>query len=181
MQNYSKITKFSAKTTSHGHRSGYVDNVSWVYDCDIETKAQSSQWRHPEEPRPKKACHVRSNVKVLLTVFLDSNSAVHHEFLPQVRTVNKEYYLKVKSWLREAIVLADEACGNEDCSKIVKLWAKTTSHRHRLGNGDVQQHPEVLKKVITGDESLAIISLKTNHLVKSVQKSQGLKKRVKFG
>ena len=44
---------------------------SLVYDYDIETKAQSSQWKRPEEPRPKKACHVRLNAKVLLTVFFD--------------------------------------------------------------------------------------------------------------
>ena len=25
---------------------------SWVYGYDIEIKAQSSQWKHPEEPKP---------------------------------------------------------------------------------------------------------------------------------
>ena len=29
---------------------------SWVYGYDVETKAQSSQWKHTESPRPKKAC-----------------------------------------------------------------------------------------------------------------------------
>ena len=28
---------------------------SWVYDYDIETKAQSSQWKRPEELRSTKA------------------------------------------------------------------------------------------------------------------------------
>jgi len=74
-----------------------------VYGYDIETKAQSSQWKLPEEPRPKKARQVRSNVKVLLTVFFDFNGIVHHEFLPPGRTVNKEYYLEVLRRLREAI------------------------------------------------------------------------------
>ena len=27
---------------------------SWVYSYDIETKVQSSQWKSPGEPRPKK-------------------------------------------------------------------------------------------------------------------------------
>ena len=27
---------------------------SWVYGYDIETKAQSSQWKRPEDPKPKK-------------------------------------------------------------------------------------------------------------------------------
>ncbi|UYV76619.1 hypothetical protein LAZ67_14001482 [Cordylochernes scorpioides] len=76
---------------------------AWVYGYDVETKAQSSQWKLPHEPRPKKARQVRSNVKVLLTVFFDCRGVVHHEFLPQRRTVNKEYYLQVMRNLREAI------------------------------------------------------------------------------
>ena len=75
-----------------------------MYGYGIETKAQSSQWKRPEEPRPRKARQVRSNVKVLLTVFYDCNSVVHHEFLPQGQgTINKEYYLEVMHRLREAI------------------------------------------------------------------------------
>ena len=84
---------------------------SWVYGYDTETKVQSSQWTHSEEPRPKKARQVRSNVKVLLTVFFDCNGVVHHEFLPQGRTVNKEYNLKVMHRLSEAI-----------CQKRTELW-----------------------------------------------------------
>ncbi|UYV61153.1 PGBD5 [Cordylochernes scorpioides] len=76
---------------------------AWVYGYDVETKAQSSQWKLPHEPIPKKARQVRSNVKVLLTVFFDCRGVVHHEFLPQGRTVNKEYYLQVMRNLREAI------------------------------------------------------------------------------
>ena len=76
---------------------------TWVYGYDVETKAQSSQWKRPDEPRPKKARQVRSNVKVLLTVFFDYNGIVHYEFLPTGRTVNKEYYLEVLRRLREKI------------------------------------------------------------------------------
>ncbi|UYV61965.1 hypothetical protein LAZ67_1007210 [Cordylochernes scorpioides] len=76
---------------------------AWVYGYDVETKAQSSQWKLPHEPRPKKARQVLSNVKVFLTVFFDCRGVVHHEFLPQGRTVNKEYYLQVMRNLREAI------------------------------------------------------------------------------
>ena len=76
---------------------------AWVYSYDIEAKAQTSQWKRPEEPRPIKACQVRSNVKVLLTVFFDCNGLVHHEFFPQGRTVNKEYYLEDIRRLRETI------------------------------------------------------------------------------
>ena len=76
---------------------------SWLYGYGIESKVQSSQWRHPEQKRSKKACQIRLNVKVLLTSFFDSNGMVHHEFLPQGRTVNKKYYFEVMRRLREAI------------------------------------------------------------------------------
>ena len=74
---------------------------SWLYSYN---RAQSSQWKRSEELRPKKEHQVRSNVKVLLTVFFDSNSMVHHEFLPQSHTINKAYYREVMRQLREAIL-----------------------------------------------------------------------------
>ena len=52
---------------------------TWVYRYDPETKFQSSQWKHPESPRRKKAGKFRSNVKVILTYFFDSCGIVHHE------------------------------------------------------------------------------------------------------
>ena len=55
-------------------------NASWLYDEGLETKAQSSHWKRPEEPKPKLARQVRSNVKVFLTVFFDYNSVVHYGF-----------------------------------------------------------------------------------------------------
>ena len=88
---------------------------SWVYGYDVESKAQFSQWKYTESPRPKKACQVRSNVKVLLTVFFDYHDVVHQEFLPQDRTVNKEYHLEVMRRLREAIQ-----------KKRLELWKKNS-------------------------------------------------------
>lgn len=76
---------------------------SWVYGYDAETKAQSSEWRRPEEGRPKKARQFRSPMKLLLTVFFDCRGVVHHEFLPYGQTVNKEYYLEVMKRLRESV------------------------------------------------------------------------------
>ena len=85
-----------------------------MYGFDIEIKAQSCQGKCPEEPRLKKVHQVRANVKVLLTVFFDCNGVVHHEFLPQGRTFNKEYYLEVMCRLREAIrQKRTELCRNQ--------------------------------------------------------------------
>ena len=75
---------------------------SWVYDDDFEAKAQSYQWKRPERPRPKKAHKFRLIGKVFFTVFFNCNGVVHHEFLPQGHTVNKNYFLEDISRLREA-------------------------------------------------------------------------------
>ena len=74
-----------------------------MYDYGHETRIQFSQWKRPEKPRSKKTRQVRSNLKILLTVFFDCNGVVLHEFLPQGHTVNKEYSLEVMRRLREAI------------------------------------------------------------------------------
>jgi histone-lysine N-methyltransferase SETMAR len=77
---------------------------TWVYGYDVETKAQSSQWVSKGSPRLKRARQVRSNVKVMLTVFFFySDGVAHHEFLPQGKTETKEYYVEVMKRLHEVI------------------------------------------------------------------------------
>lgn len=76
---------------------------SWVYGYDIETKVQSSQWVSQTSPRPKKARQVRSNVKVMLTVFFYAKGVVHYEYLPEGSTVNQITYIEVLKRLRDAV------------------------------------------------------------------------------
>ena len=38
-----------------------TSDVSWVYGYGIEPKAQSSQWKRPKKPRPKKVRQVFSD------------------------------------------------------------------------------------------------------------------------
>jgi len=92
---------------------------SWVYGYDPETKAQSSQRKHSSSPRPKKAWQVCSNVKVLLTVFLNSHGVVVHEYAPQGQTVTKQYYEGVLCRLRNAV-----------WHKRPDLWAAETWQLH---------------------------------------------------
>ncbi|KAJ4426501.1 hypothetical protein ANN_27315 [Periplaneta americana] len=87
---------------------GFLNTVitgdeSWVYGYDPETKRQSSQWKHPESPRPKKARQVRSKIKVMLTVFFDVRGIVNHEYAPEGQMVTKEYYHDVLRRLRDAV------------------------------------------------------------------------------
>lgn len=76
---------------------------TWVYGYDVETKVQSSQWIGTFSPRPKKAHQVRSNVKVMLTVFFDNLGVIHQEFLPAGQIVNRWYYIEVLKRLREKV------------------------------------------------------------------------------
>lgn len=76
---------------------------TWVYEYDIETNQQSSEWRFSDESKPKKPRQSRSKIKVLLAVFFDFRGVVHSEFLPPGQTVNKEYYVSVLKRLRENV------------------------------------------------------------------------------
>jgi len=76
---------------------------AWVYGYNVETKSQLSQWVGQRSPRPKKARMSRSNMKVMLLVFVDWQGIIHHEFVPRGQTVNKEFYVEVLKRLREAV------------------------------------------------------------------------------
>jgi len=68
---------------------------SWIYDYDIELKSQSREWKHKESPRPKKSQKSKAKIKVMLLVFFDCHGIVHHEFAPEVQTVNAAFYVEV--------------------------------------------------------------------------------------
>ena len=70
---------------------------------DTQSRHQSSEWRTPNEPRPKNARRFQSKKKAMVTVFMDYNGVVHHEFLPKGQTINKQFYLGVMRRLRQTI------------------------------------------------------------------------------
>ena len=72
-----------------------IGDEFWVYRYNPETKQQSSQWKGPSPPRPKKERQVRSKTKVMLLAFFESECIVHHEYTPDGQTINKEFYLEV--------------------------------------------------------------------------------------
>jgi hypothetical protein len=72
--------------------SNFISNImtgdeTWVYGYDLETKQQSSQWKSPNSPWPKKAHQVRSNVKSMLIVFSASKELSTRNLYP-LETVN---------------------------------------------------------------------------------------------
>ena len=52
---------------------------SRVYGYDSETKQQSSQWKSPTSPKPKKTRQVKNNVKRMIITFFDVKGIVHKE------------------------------------------------------------------------------------------------------
>ena len=80
-----------------------TDDEIWIYGYDPEKKMQSSLWKHPTSLRLRKARQVHSNVKVKLTVFIDSCGVVHHAYAPQGQTITKYYYLEILHHLRDAV------------------------------------------------------------------------------
>ena len=66
------------------------------------------------------ATQMRSNIKVMLTIFFDSRGVVHHEYAPQGQNINNEYYLEVLRRLHDAVQ-----------HKRPDLWAAGTWQLHR--------------------------------------------------
>jgi hypothetical protein len=65
---------------------------SCVYRYDPKNK-QSSQWKSPGCPRPKKARKSRSTTKSMLIVFFDIRGIVHYELAPEGQTMNTRVLL----------------------------------------------------------------------------------------
>ncbi|VVC36211.1 Transposase, type 1 [Cinara cedri] len=98
-----EILKTAYKGDALGKTQVITGDESWCYGYDPETKQQSSQWKTPASPRPKKARQVRSNIKTMLICFFDVRGVVHSEFVPPGQTVNQAFYLEVLKRLRNSL------------------------------------------------------------------------------
>lgn len=68
---------------------------TWCFQYNPESKRQSSEWKHPTEPNPKKTRQEKSKIKSMLICFYDSKGIVHKEFVPTGQTVTAVFYLGV--------------------------------------------------------------------------------------
>jgi len=75
---------------------------TWVYGCDVETKAQSLQWVSATSPTPQKSTGSLVQCESD-TVFFDCKGVIHHEFILHGWIVNKEYYLNMMKRLRGTV------------------------------------------------------------------------------
>ena len=83
-----------------------TDNY-WWWDVDLwvwHALQTSSEWMAFNQwAATKKTTSFSVKKKVMLTVFMDYRGVVHHEFLAEGQTVNKEYYLGIMRCWHEAI------------------------------------------------------------------------------
>ena len=84
---------------------GFLDNIvttyeTWLYHYDPESKQQSSNWKSPDTPPPKKARAQRSCKKEMYIFFIDRRGLLLQHKVREGSTVNAEYYSKVCHYLK---------------------------------------------------------------------------------
>jgi len=78
-----------------------TEDETWCFLYDPE----AAIWKSPLFPKRKKHRQDRSQGKVILELFFDSQGFVHMEVIPQGATVNKTSYKQILRRLRELIQL----------------------------------------------------------------------------
>ena len=89
------IRKFERQGDAFLNNIITVDDT-WVYYYEPESKTQSSIWKHPSSPPPKKARVTKSAMKKMFIFFFDVQGVVLAHGVPQGQTVNAAYYSKVR-------------------------------------------------------------------------------------
>jgi hypothetical protein len=68
-----------------------LSDKTWVYSHDIEIKQQSSHWKSPASPHPKKARQTYLHVNSVLPVLFDHRDTVQYDWTPEGQTVNQDF------------------------------------------------------------------------------------------
>lgn len=78
---------------------------SWIYTYDPLSRAQSSEWLAPGEPRPQILCRTLAVSKVLLVSFFDWRGMVYYKMLRncEYSTVNTQHFLAILGRLQAAL------------------------------------------------------------------------------
>lgn len=68
---------------------------TWISLYEPETKSQSTMWKTPGSPSPKKFKVSRSTKKQMFVMFFDVHGVILSHAVPQGQTVDAKYYSKV--------------------------------------------------------------------------------------
>ncbi len=74
---------------------------SWIFTYDPRTKCADMQWSGPQDARPRKALHSRSQRKTLLILYFDSHGPIHSFFSDG--TVDADVYIESLRQMRESL------------------------------------------------------------------------------
>lgn len=74
-----------------------TQDETWLHHYDPESKRQSSVWKTPRTPPPKKARVTRSSGKHMFVFFMDRRGMILIHQVPDGQTINAAYYCKVLS------------------------------------------------------------------------------------
>lgn len=96
------LDKFQEDSENFLSRFVTMDET-WVHHFDPETKQQSSQWKRPSSPTPKKFRAVASAGKVMASIFWDSEGILLIDYLERGTTITGQYYAALIPKLRNAI------------------------------------------------------------------------------
>ncbi len=66
---------------------------SWVFEYDLVNKRAYMVWLAPNEPRVKKTCKSRSQIKVMVTVFFDCRGIILIEWMEKASTITGQSYI----------------------------------------------------------------------------------------
>jgi len=80
-----------------------MEDETWYFAYDPETKRQSSEGVGVTSPWPKKLKFQMSRIKTMLIIIFDSQGIAHKEFIPDGKTVNARFYKGVMNRLLKHI------------------------------------------------------------------------------
>jgi hypothetical protein len=78
--------------------SNVTADETWFFQYYPRTKRERMEWRSTSSPRhPQKNRFQKSQNKVMLVTFFDSQGIIHKECIPPGQMANKEYYVEILS------------------------------------------------------------------------------------
>jgi hypothetical protein len=78
---FTHFSKIVERTQSFGEKIE-IDDETWVFQYDPETKCQNLWWKSLEPPRPKTVKISKLKVKTMLICFFDNKTCMNYELVP---------------------------------------------------------------------------------------------------
>ncbi|KFD50419.1 hypothetical protein M513_08646, partial [Trichuris suis] len=108
----------------------------WLCHYDPETEQQSSQWKHVNSPRPKRARLEPRLGKILATIFWDAEGIILIDYMEDGGTITGKYYANLLLQLREEI---KEKRRGKLSRKVLLLQDNSPAHRAKVALAAIQQ------------------------------------------